>query len=249
MDCMETLLAGKKFIDYLSSRGITVRESVAYDEMAQIVARAEKPYLTAYNSPAWNDFSEGNCTWTVGFMDDEPVVFGVARLEDLGREALSSYWARVYNRLYPRDVGHCIASVAPDVDRALTGRLAYFGDLFVSPKVRRLQYARMAFVGLGHLCVSMKWSPDVSYCMVTQRHAMRGAHLAYGFNNLLQSAVTWVDSPPQRSDSDCLAYIPKSELRGAISALSAMLPASSLPGDQGCKEECRSLPIGVTDAD
>lgn len=249
MDCMETLLAGRTFIDYLSSRGIAVRESVAYDDMAQIVSRAQKPYLTAYNSPAWHDFSEGNCTWTVGFMGDEPVVFGVARLEDLGREPLSSYWSRSYNRLYPTDAGRRIAAVAPSVDRVLTGRLAYFGDLFVGIKARRLQHARMAFVGLGHLCVSMKWSPDASYCMVTQRHAMRGAHLAYGFNNLLHSAVKWTEPPSQRSDTDCLAYIPKSELGGAISALSAMLPASSLSGDQGCIEKCRTFPVGVTDAD
>lgn len=202
----------------LASKGLSVEEVTQISDIPELVRQAEKPYLTPLSSPAFNDFTEKNVLWLVARRDGVPVYLGCARLEDLGTEAVGSFWRRVFARVYGDGQTEKISDVRENVDRSIGGRLVYFGDLYVSAAGRGDRAALRAFVALGHAAVSLKWDPDWTYCFVRERDALRGAALMYGFGQVMPRPFRWIDPPSPRTNSEWLAVLAKGELLPMISA-------------------------------
>lgn len=212
MDFIEAATVAVECYQDLASRGVVVEQISEYDRVQEVAEMMGKPYLTPVNSPAWHDFHRSNCIWLVGWADEVPAYFGISRLEDLQGEGLRSYWPRAMRRLYGRG-SDVIESVSDTVDSHMTGRLVYFGDLFVNSSCRSASLAGLrAFTALGHLAVSQKWDPDFTYCLVRERDILRGAAANYGFNHVLPSPMRWIDPPSPRSNSEWLAYISRRDL-------------------------------------
>lgn len=212
---------------YLTGQGYRVEEVADFSRIEEIVAASEKAYLTPLVSPQKNDLTEGNCLWLVAWKGDVPVMLGGARLEDLGLESVSTFWPRSLERLYDRPKGELIEAVCETVGSVLRGRLAYFGDLHVSPQARgrnSLKSVR-AFVTLGHLAVSLKWKPEFVYAFIREADALRGASLRYGFLDVYPQPMRWLDPPNPRTNSEWCCVTSREKLpsmaRAAIQSLSA----------------------------
>ncbi|WP_238368259.1 hypothetical protein [Mesobacterium pallidum] len=197
----------------LKSRGIDVREVVDFGEVSEIVRRAGKPYLTPFSSPDFNDFTSENVLWLVGEREGEPAFIGCARLEAIGAEHIESWWSRVFGRAYAPGQTPILNNVRPNVARELRGRIVYFGDLYVAPKMRGSREALRTFVALGHIAVSLKWDPDWTYCFLRERDILRGAAAIYGFTRNFGRPFDWLRDPPApRQASERLVALPREDL-------------------------------------
>jgi len=199
---------------YLNLNGLRVFEVSDPFELQSIIERWEKPYITPMSSPGHNDFTPQNVIWLVAEKEDKPVMFGCARLEDLERMSIDTYWRQVFNRAYSGDTGgKVIDQVSVEIVENLKGRLVYFGDLFVSPNLQRSVSLVRAFVAIGHLAVALKWNPDWTYCFLRERDIMRGASNVYGFNRVFGRPFKWVcEPPPPRKRSEWLAALSRADL-------------------------------------
>jgi hypothetical protein len=186
---------------YLSRHGLEVEEISNVAKVPELVAEAEKPYLTPLSSPEFNDFTHENSIWLVAKRAGKPVYLGCARLEDIGREPVDNYWSRTFARAYGHGFSErIIDNVRPEISRDLKGRLVYFGDLFVCEKERGSRNKLRAFVAIGQLASLLKWNPDWIYCFVRKRDIMRGAAALYGFNRNFGPPFDWIVTPPAPRD-------------------------------------------------
>jgi hypothetical protein len=208
---------------FLVAQGVEVLELVEYSRLHEVAASAAKGYLTPLMSPSHHDLTAGNSLWLVAWRGDEPVMLGAARLEELGAERVSSFWPRCLERLYNRPKGELIESVSEDVSSVLRGRLAYFGDLHVSPSFRGNLQSVRAFVTIGHLAVSLKWDPDFTYAFVREKDALRGASIRYGFMDAIPSPMIWKDPPSPRSNSEWCVFTSRERLPSMARAVLAGL--------------------------
>lgn len=197
---------------FLNGRGYRIEEITDYSRIEEIAADSRKAYLTPLVSPKTNDLTNGNCIWLAAWKGDVPVMLGGARLEDLGSESVSSFWPRSLERLYDRPRGELIESVCDGVAAVLRGRLAYFGDLHVSPEVRGSLASVRAFVTIGHLAVSLKWDPCFVYAFVRERDALRGASLRYGFLDAYPAPMRWIDPPRPRTNAEWCCVVSRAKL-------------------------------------
>lgn len=215
----------------LANQGYEVEELTDMSAVHDAVEAAGKAYLTPFNSPAHNDFTQKSALWLVARKEGVPAFLGCARLEDLGSERLDQYWPRVFSRAYgdSANKGAVIRNVGSDIATEMSGRLVYFGDLFVSPSVRGSRSALRSFVALGHLAVSLKWDPDWTYCFVRERDLMRGAAALYGFTRHFGAPFEWIEEPPTpRSRSERLVGLPRRDLGWSVSAaVSAIMSEAS----------------------
>lgn len=198
--------------EYLKSRGYVVEELNDFDAVQGIIERAEKPYLTPMSSPMHNDFTRDNVVWLVAWKDDSPAFLGCARYEGLAGEKLSDYWTRQFRRAYSSDGSPVINQFCERLDRLNPNRLAYFGDLYVSAMHRGSRLDIRAFVALGHLAVSLKWEPDLTYCFIRERDLLRGAGILYSFTDVISYPFRWIDPPHPRESSEHLAVLPRDEV-------------------------------------
>jgi|26BtaG_2_1085354.scaffolds.fasta_scaffold00748_12 hypothetical protein len=199
----------------LHEQGYKVREVDDFGEVPDLIRRIGKPYLTPLSDPGHNDFTRANAIWLVAESGGEPAFLGCARLEDLGQEPVSRYWRRSLKRAYrPEEGMEIITSARPEVDRAISGRLVYFGDLFASKKHQSSKsiFTLRSFISIGHLAAALKWDPDWIYCFVREQDLMRGAALRYCFSMHFPEPFSWIDPPAPRSNSEWLVALPRSEL-------------------------------------
>lgn len=220
MNTLNRLKFAALCIDQLAANGVSVDEVTDRREMSRVIEAVGKPYVTPMLSLFRNAFTDDGF-WLVGYKDGSPVFAGGARSERLSGRPAADYLEHLISAAYG-EAWTGSASLIPEVSARLTGSLAYFGDLFVSPKFRGNRSNLRYFTGLGHALVQEKWHPDHTYCFVRERDAMRGAHLMYGFTDVIQRPVTWIDPPAPRSDTECIAYLSRTNFAGLIRSIEAI---------------------------
>ena len=217
--------AGGRLIEYFERDGYEVREVTSLDEVQGLIESAEKPYLSSFGDPSFNDFTNANCLWLVVLKAGRPAYMGCARLEELWGEPIEAYWSRQFRRHHGEAAK--FTGVAEEVSRELNGRLAYFGDLFVSKDHRGSRERLRVFLALAHMSVSFKWNPDWSYCFIREQHMLRGTAAIYGFTRQHPQPVNWVGSPPfPRTEKDWLVALPRRDLMSSVSATLASISRS-----------------------
>jgi hypothetical protein len=226
-----------------------VEEVTELSEIEKIVSQLDKPYLTPMSSPAHNDFTQRGVIYLVARKGGEPVMMGCARLEDLGPEPVGKYWERVFSRAYGSPTARQVIQRTPAmIDQTLTGKLVYFGDLFVAKKTRGGRSALRAFVAIGHLAVSLKWDPDWTYCFIRERDILAGAGALYGFNRDLGPAFHWTGEPPHPRDrSEQLVALSRSDLPMVTMRTVAAVTKQNCNSDHQKREiQNGSLTSGIT---
>lgn len=247
MRILERALAVGRLAAHLESKGFEVEELAELGEVHGILEEVGKGYLTPYNSPYANDFTQANALWLVARKDGRPAFVGCARLEDLGSESVSDYWRRLFVRHHGAQA--VFSDVHPEVERELRGKLVYFGDLYVADWVRGSRDTLRAFVALGHLAVSLKWDPDWVYCFIRERDVLRGAGALYGFTRQFGLAFEWQCEPPSpRNGTEMLVAVPKGDiLRNGLGVV-ASLRRPGTSDNQKREVQNSVVPIGVADA-
>lgn len=198
--------------DYLAMQGITVLALDNFDRVAELLVDAGKPYLTPFTSPFHNDLMEGNALWLIGLRKERPVMMGCARLEDIGREPIEKYWRRAFARAYAEEGAGELHSVNPEIARRVSGRLVYFGDLFIEQGARGRRSNLRCFTAVGHMAVSLKWDPDFTYAFIRERDLLRGSGHAYGFNWFVPDPFVWENPPHPRSPTEWAAFVSRGDL-------------------------------------
>ena len=221
---MNTLLIGQQInslIEFLERQGFTIEELNDPFEINGFVAGLDKPYITPMSSPLSNDFSVSNYCPLVLRQAGEPVMMGCARLEDLAREGIDTYWSRIFIRAYSADGNDkVIGNVRAKVKALFNGRSVYFGDLFVSRSFRGSRLALRAFVAIGHLVTTLRWDANQTYCFIRERDILRGAAALYRFNQLISKPFDWLIEPSTpRGRSEVLAYLDAEDIHYHVASV------------------------------
>ncbi|MEP1521985.1 hypothetical protein [Ascidiaceihabitans sp.] len=204
-------LAFGRVAHFFEKTGHTIEEISNFDEVKELVEGIDKPYLSSFSSPDFNDFTQTNALWLVVRKNGLPAYIGCARLENIGNEGFGNYLKRVVKRHHGSDVN--LIGIRQEVERQISGKLVYFGDLFASKAVRGSRVNLSAFLALAHLAVSLKWDPDWTYCFIREPHILRGSAALYGFTNTFSDPLIWEADPPfPRTPDDWLVALPRREL-------------------------------------
>ncbi len=191
-------------------------------DFAQIQADAVdlgKPYFTKQLNSDYNDFTEENAFWFRIFHGKDPkkgklVGLVGARQDHLGSGEIYRMLTQQMLRLYGRE-GRIsnITHKLPPVFEEVKGSVVYIGDLFISKPFRGKEHLdKRALLFLVFITAQIKWSFDWLYAFVREEHGERGYLVTYGFTRVYLAAMLWKDPPKERSSSDQLACIDRTDL-------------------------------------
>lgn len=196
----------------LADEGFSVVQSTDYQLVVDQLFDLGKAYITPNMSPAVNDFTEENCFWLLLYHGSELVGGLAVRKDALGRERLSSFWPRLMKRQYGGGSRDLIIQVAPSVDCAMGGTLAYFGDLIISPKFRSKGDHLRFFAIYAQMIAQLEWSADWHYSFIQLRRAHLGGAFAFGYMRTMPGAQTWIRPTENRKTHECLVYSSRQEV-------------------------------------
>lgn len=185
----------------LHDAGYDVEESADY---AGSVARMKHlgKSLTPMMSHAFNDFSEGNCFWSMLLYEGEVIGGIAARLDRLGNERLGSHWRRQSERIYGGGTEAQLAEVSKFIDEDVYGDMVYFGDLVLAVDHRGRGSHLRFFTVYCHMLASVMWDADWQYSFIPEVHAHSGLGYQHGFAKTIPGAQRWIDPPKGRSSSE-----------------------------------------------
>ncbi|WP_152612540.1 hypothetical protein [Leisingera sp. ANG-M7] len=191
----------------LKAKGCTVRVTHDYQSVAEKLLEIGKPYLTPTLSPEKNDFTFEGCFWVTISGSGKMLGAAGVKLERLGRERVSDYWKRIHQRQYPgaNDVA-TIKEVSSLVDGRLSGDVVYFGDLFFSPELRKLNAVEdFGRAALYHAAIT--WRANQFYAFLKDRDLRRGFGFQLGLMSCIPRAQVWSAPVPEtRGDHEACCY-------------------------------------------
>ena len=204
----------------LAEAGIHVEQTSDFEMALDTVKEMDKPYLTDFMSPRKNDFFEANCFWLV-LRDDSGGASGMvgARMDDTGREPLSSYSVRKLRNIFPEEGD---VAVRPDrlprIAGEIMGRVVYTGDLFVGHGLRSTNRQTLrTLVMLLYCAIHLKWRDlDWVYAFLRDRDVARGAPWLYHFPRVYPLAHSWTLRPSVETREHWLAAMDRLEFTDVL---------------------------------
>ncbi|MFV1591273.1 hypothetical protein VWZ88_01735 [Phaeobacter sp. JH20_36] len=202
-------------ISRITAKGCRIGVTHEFSEVGAALREAGKPYLTPTLSPGWNDFTRENCFWIHISMGGELLGAAGVKRESIGVEPVGEYWRRIHRRHYPRpDGGEVIEEVSSLIGDSFQGDIAYFGDLFLNPKLRKLQVIEdFGHVALYHAAISFRAS--VFYAFLKDRDLRRGFGYQLGLMRCVPRAQIWADpAPATRGNHEACCYSTANDVLG-----------------------------------
>lgn len=181
-------------------KGCALEVSHDYERVARALRSIGKPYLTQTLSAEWNDFTWGDCFWMTVSRDGDLLGALGVKIERIGIEPVSAYWRRSFRRQYGGSRREVIGEISPLVDKRLGGTLAYFGDLYLSPELRKLNIIS----DLGHAALfyaAHTLRADYNYAFLKPRDLVRGFDDRLGLMHKIRRAQVWLDPVPESRGS------------------------------------------------
>lgn len=200
----------------LNEAGVFPQQSTDFDEAMRAMEYMDKPYLTDFLSPRKNDFFEGNSYWLI-LMDESGQPSGLlgCRMDDTGREPMSSYANRKLRNMFPEEDHVPIRTDRlPRIAEEISGKVIYTGDMFVAPAIRTASRTNLRTIVMLHYCIMyLKW-PDLDwmYAFLRDRDVRRGAAWMYHFPRTYPMAHSWTSPPSDQSGNNWLAAMTRLEL-------------------------------------
>jgi len=198
-------------LDYLEDAGFVVAETTDYSTLEQALPDIGKHLVSPTLRADLNDFSEARAFWLTLSIDTELVAVMGMRLDDLGRDAVDSFWQRAFARHYKSEVGTNVTLELPQVVRMIKGRIVYMGDLYFAKKVRGSRPNLMCYLHLAHALCFLKWQHDWTYAFHRREDVLSGYSDRYGFNNRWPGAQLWTNPPDYRSGEEYLSVLSREE--------------------------------------
>ncbi len=203
-----------KHINLLEKAGLTIEQTSDFSMIQKLIEKLGKPYLTPQLDMCVNDFTTANCFWVVVRRAGEVSALGGARLDDLTDTDVAGFMYRHFARHYEGG----LLSVADPVLRALYGRVAYVGDLYVSPTERGSLKLLSSAMIVCHMTISLKWNPNCTYAFLRKSDVDRGAASRYGFTRVIPFSKEFSIPVPPRSNDECFAVLNREDLNYLIKA-------------------------------
>ena len=209
----DAVQAASHALSQIGVDGYTVEATTDFDAVPKLAKEMGKPHLTPLLSPLSHDFTTQTAFWLI-LRDEQGRPAGCvgARLEIAAENEIPAFWSRVFARHYPgSEYEITLSSSARD---ALVGRLAYIGDLYISPtNANGLGIASRnrlsSILHLMHALVALEWKVDASYSFITEKDALRGAAVQYGYTVQLPMQKNWKGRPPgNRYEDEWLIILP-----------------------------------------
>jgi hypothetical protein len=219
---LDVALLAAECVARLADAGISVEQTSDCDLAMDTVAAMDKPYLTDFLSPRKNDFFESNCFWLI-LRDLGGAASGMvgARMDETGREPLSSYSVRKLRNLFPEEAEMAVrADRLPRIAQQISGRVVYMGDLFVGHGLRSPNRQMLRTLSLLQYCaVYLKWRDiDWIYAFLRDRDVSRGAPWLYHFPRVYPFAHSWTVRPSVQTGEHWLAAMDRLEFADVLSA-------------------------------
>jgi hypothetical protein len=143
--------------------------------------------------------------------DGREIASAAAMLQDLSGESAASYLARTAKRQYQSGTGEALVNVSQALDRKMSGRLCYVGELAAAEKGDRVRLA--CFMRLVQLAALIRWQADWHYAFVPSRHVNANLDKLYGVTQRIPRAQVWVEPEPEkRASSEWWVGAPREEL-------------------------------------
>lgn len=186
----------------LCEKGISLSVTVDIDEIRESVERIGKPYLTPWLDPKLNDFTPANYFWLIASRNENPVIVGGGRLDDVGQNA-GGHMSRAFARGYGPDA---VLSVNAELSRHLAGRLCYLGDLFSKSGAGLSRVHRRNYLGVANYIASQHFKADHTYSFMRATDVLRGSADLNGLDRRLYDPVRWGAVPDGRDESEIIVY-------------------------------------------
>ncbi len=211
MKTFDAISAASEALASLATNDIDIQATNNVDDVWDFTREIGKPYLTALLAPERNSFTAANCFWLKLVEQGKCAGCVGARLDDLGDEPIERFWAREFDRHFP-DAGRIVSEISPSVHRELKGRVAYIGDLYLSPEFRgRLTILPHVF-RLLHATISLEWAPRSSYAFMRTSDVYKGFSARYGFSVHLPNQKRWPgEAPDGRYNDEQLVMLPSQD--------------------------------------
>ncbi|MEO9843800.1 MAG: hypothetical protein ABJF60_09400 [Roseobacter sp.] len=178
----------------ITDAGYSVFQPQSIGVVNSLMRETGRKRQSAMLSTSNNDFTTENSVFVFVAMG-ESMVGGVrSKVIDLQGETFESHQRRTIPEWYETD-GDEIEGLAPALNKLITGRHAYVGDLELQGDHRGQPKVSTAMGRLAVALSLMKW-PDISgvYCILPDEH--RGRAIDYGFCHFTRSAYKWKNPKP-----------------------------------------------------
>lgn len=211
-------------VAYDCERGLDLRIRQEFDLNAVpgILEHLGKTFLSPMLDPKNNDFTPAKSFWLVAEDDEGPAICGGMRVDDLGGMDIKSYWGRSLRRGFQQTPTAYSEPFPPGV---LEGRICYFGDLFArrgSSVAKRSARNLQLFTAIGHYMAFAEFDCDVVYCFIQDRDVQRGAHVKYGFLDLLPFNYEWETDPYPAGRPEWIGYLTAKKLPQLMAYISGI---------------------------
>ncbi|MDO6523242.1 hypothetical protein Q4578_16720 [Shimia thalassica] len=209
---MNTWDMSKIAVEAERALGLSIRQEFDLDAIPRILSDMGKEYVSPILDPSKNDFTPSNCFWLVAEDDGKPVMVGGVRLDDLGQLDVKKFWARMLARTFGEEPAAQYLPFPPDV---LTGRIAYFGDLFsiAGNGLTRAGRERLRlFTTVGHYLTQLEFRPNATYSFIQDRDIARGTPALYGFLDLHPFLYSWDVDPYPAGCPEWIACTPQDRM-------------------------------------
>lgn len=207
--------------------GIEIATSVDFDRFATVRAQLRDDAISPYFDPQHNgpELSQ-SAFWIEGRKDGEPVYVEAYRLYE--PNGPFNHWCRAWLMDAHTRAGEDVhietvsEPMSEPVSR-LGGRMAYRGELFMSPALRGGPKSRLIndISLLHHALVWGYWKPDYIWGLTTENRAQRGMLRRIYYNHLEEGFVVWKRRPVcVEQDRETLCYQPRHQITRDLAAVS-----------------------------
>ncbi len=186
----------------LKSAGFQIEAAADLGEFEKRLCEAGKVAAHPMISPDWHDLTAANSLGLILTLDGVDVGGVAAMFVDLGAGSLADYWGRSYRRLYADGEKTPVFDPAPFIERNISKRVVYLGELFLKPGVRGVPGVSASAVKYIQALSALSWQPDWIYGFLRKEDAERGKATQYGFTVQIPFFLRWTDPHQRRSPTD-----------------------------------------------
>lgn len=200
--------------------GLNVKQLEDFSQVHKIAQKIEKPYMTGYLDPLYNDFFSKNSFWLIAYNLEGDIVGMVGvRRDVIGTENLHGVYRRrmmMRNNVLSDD--NVPKELQPRCADEMTGTLVYVGDLFFGKRARGFGTQYLPDVlRLVFLTALMKWQDlDWFYAFLEEKNARRGVSSLYGFLRCYPFANSWTVNPMNPEFTHSLMCMTQDEFIGLL---------------------------------
>ncbi|MFS4580381.1 hypothetical protein [Phaeobacter sp. C3_T13_0] len=147
---------------------------------------------------------QGQAFWLTLKRGDLHIACIAARFIHLTPMGFECYWRELCAGKYPNQ--KCpVGSVSEDIQRALHGKIVYFGGVQVAKSEQGSISKLGAFIEYAKLISMRMWSFDKIYTIINTEH--RPLARVYRFGSIFEAAVRWTSPPPDGLSNDQLYLV------------------------------------------